>query len=226
MLAGIDGAGKSATSQRVAELMADVPLVSLSHKQIATGDRLVERTMGEVADLLWPKIDRSFVRSLPSLYRVHLHAAWYNLFVEYVLRPRLATGEVLILDSWYYKFFAHLVPFGYETAFLDVMFSHVPEPDLVVLLDPPVDAVFERRDFGPIELGIYMEYPELGRDSFVHYQGQIREVALELARRRGWSVLAVGVDESLDEVAARVEALARDTVARAQSHHHRAIRQR
>lgn len=213
VLAGIDGAGKSATSRRVAERMADVPLVHLSHKEIATGDPLVERTMREVADLLWPKIDRSFVRSLPSLYRVHLHAAWYNLFVEYVLTPKLEAGQSLVLDSWYYKFFAHLVPYGYEPDFLDVMFSHVPEPDLVVLLDPPVEAVWGRRTFGPIELGVYMEYPELGRESFIHYQRLIRDAALDLAARKGWSVLPVDPDEPLDSVAARVEALMREVLA-------------
>lgn len=213
VLGGIDGAGKSSTSLRIAQKMTDVPLVRLSHKEVAHGDPLVERTMNEVASLLWPSYDRSFVRSLPSLYRVHLHAAWYNLFVEYVLKPRLQRSENLLLDSWYYKFVAHLIPYGYDLDFLDVIFSHVPEPDLVILLDPPIEAVWGRRKFGPIEMGVYMDYRELGRESFVDYQRSIRAALLRLAERHDWLVMRVGADASLESVAARVEAEVRRVLA-------------
>jgi thymidylate kinase len=193
--------------------MQDVPVTYCSHKEISTETPLEERTMREVAAILWPSIDPTFVRSLPSRYRVHLHAAWYSLFSELVLERRVASGEILLLDSWCYKFLAHLIVYGYRKEELEVIFSHVPHPDLVGMLDVDPKDVWERtREFGPIELGLYMDYPELGRASFCHYQGLIRDVLLEMAEEHGWVVVPIGGSESVEDVAQALEARIRDAL--------------
>lgn len=211
---GFDGSGKSSASRLVAEAATDIPIIPCSHKEIGTGSERIEKTMREVASLLWPKEDLAFVRSLPSEYRVHLHASWYNLYVEFVLKPRLAAGQTILLDSWIYKFFAHLVVYGYDADYLDVIFAHVPEPDVVVLLEPPVEAVWGRREFGSVELGVYMDYPELGRDSFIHYQSLIRDALRDLGEAKGWSIVRPSAADSPDAVAAEVEARIRSYLPR------------
>ncbi len=213
VIEGIDGSGKTSTALEVSRRMTDVPLVNCSHKEVAAATPVAEGKLRELAALLWPPGDHSFVRSLPSRYRVHMHAAWYSLFSECVLKRRLLNGEVLLLDSWVYKFLAHLIVFGYDADFLDLIFSHVPRPTAVVLVDPTPAHVWRRkRQFSPIELGLYMGYEALGRDSFIDYQEQIRAELHLMADRYHWQRVTVVEGEPLESVAARAEHCLRQTL--------------
>lgn len=213
VLEGIDGSGKTTVGRAVAAAMTDVPVRYTSHKEIATISPEVERTMRDLAGILWPR-DQSAIKLVPSEARVLMHAAWFSLFSALVVEPA-QTSSTVLLDGWYHKLKARLLVDGYQRPFLDAIFSAAREPDHLIMLDPDVEAIWERgqgagRSFGPVEMGLYAGYPELGRASFVDYQSRVRAALVELARERGTDVILVRAADSVDETCAAVEAHLRD----------------
>lgn len=214
VLEGVDGSGKSTIGRAVEATMTDVPVVYTSHKEIPTHPPEVEQSMRELAAVLWPK-DQRHLAGLPSEYRVLLHAAWFSIFSECVIKPRVAAGAVMIVDGWYYKIMARLRVDGYDQHYLDVIFSRAAEPDEVILLDPPVAEVWARKEaggrgFGPVEMGLYAGYKELGRDSFIDYQSRTRDAIKAVAEERQRRLVVVRDVSSVEHTLSSVTSVIRE----------------
>jgi dTMP kinase len=207
VLVGVDGAGKTTLTETVAERLSPLGVRGLSHRTIGDdAPAYVERAMRAVARLLWPEEDTTFDHLLPPEFYVHLKATWYSLFCECVAAPVRSDGYTLLVDGWVYKFIAKMTLDDYPEARLREVFSHVPEPDLVLLVDTDVEAIWNRRsDFKPHELGLHDGFSELGRKSFLEYQGRLRNKLLEMAERDGWEVVPVPGTLSVGEAADRLQ---------------------
>jgi len=214
VIEGVDGSGKSTIARALAAAMSDVPVIYSSHKEIATGSPAVEQGMRQLADLLWPK-EQKHLASLPSEYRVLLHAAWFSIFSDCVIKPRLDAGTVFILDGWYYKMMARLRIDGYSREYLNAIFSCAAEPDEIIFLDPPVEEVWARmeaggRSFGPVEMGLYGGYEELGRESFLSYQARTRDMLKALAVERNRRLVDIKEIESIEETVSAISLAIRE----------------
>lgn len=199
VLVGVDGAGKTTLSRRLGEELEDYGGLSLSHRMIGRRQPYAERCMAGVAELLWPRDNTTFDHLLPAEFYVFLKATWYALFSDLVLQPELEEGRTVLVDGWHYKFIAKMTLDGFSEHYLRAIFSHVWKPDLVVMLDADIEGIWERRtDFRSHELGLHEGYSELGRQSFLDYQGKVREKLLEMARRRSWEVLGLEPGISID----------------------------
>ena len=217
VIEGIDGAGKSTIARRTAAAVTDVPVRYTSHKEVVSEHPGVAHAMHGLADILWPK-DQQHLAGLPSRYRVLLHAAWFSIFSECVIVPRVKSGSVLLMDGWYYKMMARLRVDGYEAGYLDTIFSGATEPDEIIFLDPPPEEVWTRmeaggRTFGPVEMGMYAGYTDLGRASFLSYQSRTRETLKLIAEERGHKLVVVPGGKTIDETVAIVSSTIRQVVA-------------
>jgi dTMP kinase len=209
-LEGIDGVGKSTVLERATARLRDLRVVGQSTKQVATKPDFAYESMTQVADLLWPKAETAFDHLFGPSYWLHLQALWYTLASRFVLRPKLEAGTRLLVDGWYYRFYAKLRMRGFESGFLDAAFGSSVEPDLVILLDRDVASLWGRKRFRPHEMGLHEGYVELGRESFLDYQGRVRSALAALAGERGWVTIGVADDEDPDRTAERVEQAVRD----------------
>jgi dTMP kinase len=199
-LEGTDGSGKSTLSKVVARALTDLAVEHCSNKVIATEPDFVNRSMTAVAQLLWPKESTLFDHLLPLHYWLHLQVTWYTLFCEFVVRPQLNAGKILIIDGWYYKFVAKLLVRGISNEYLATVFSNIQQPDAVIFLDVDVEAIWDRKnDFRPHEMGLHHRYPELGRESFLDYQTKILDALRSLATNNGWHTAHVDGTASLEQ---------------------------
>jgi thymidylate kinase len=200
---GVDGSGKSTVARLVAERLGESAVFAF-YKQIATSNVEVENAMRQLAAMLWPR-DQTHLTQLPSRYRVILHAAWASILSECVVAPALATGHNLLLDGWCYKIMARFLVDGYEREYLKTLFSHLVEPDQVIVLDPDVESVWERghqngRRFTPVEMGLYQGYAELNKDTFISYQSRSRDALLSFAQERNANVKLISGGSLADTV--------------------------
>jgi hypothetical protein len=76
----------------------------------------------------------------------------------------------------------------------------------VVLLDIDAASVWERREvYRLTEMGLHDGYENLGRESFVHYQGRVAGALSAPARPPRWTTVAVDPRAPEEVNAARVE---------------------
>ncbi len=216
VLDGIDGSGKSTISKRVAERLHDRPVVHTRYKEIATASPELETSMRQLEAILWPPT-QEHLRQLPSRYRVLLHAAWVNLVSDAVVSPRVASGETLIYDGWYYKIMARFVVDGYSEDYIKQIFYGAREPDYAIILQPDVELVWSRamqkgRRFSPVEMGLYQGHTELGKDTFISYQTRTRDVILDLARMSGANMIVLDANRSIEEITDDVERIVREVL--------------
>jgi thymidylate kinase len=201
VLEGTDGSGKSTLSQSIADSQYDLDRIEFcSNKKIPKDPTFVEKSMTNIASLLWPKENTSFDHLLPPQYWLYLQATWYSLLYEFVISPKLKEGRTLIIDGWYYKFMAKLLARGFDYDYLNMIFSHIKPPDAVILLELDIEAVWERKkDFRLHEMGLHHSYPELGKSSFIDYQSKIFDCFKLIARKNNWVTLPLEAQATLGE---------------------------
>lgn len=210
-LEGIDGAGKTTLSERVALTMADLRVNSQDTKEVAVTPSYAQRSMASVAELLRPKADEAFEHHLGPHYWLYLQALHFTLLSQFVVAGKLATRTHLVADGWYYKFYAKLRLRGFDAGFLDDVFRASIKPDLVILLDPDVRAVWERRTFAPREMGLHGNYGVLNRESFIDYQSRVRAALRDLAQNdRGWVTIRVDGSDGCERTAEQVTEIIRE----------------
>lgn len=197
-LEGIDGAGKTTLRDCVADLLGDLNVIGQDTKELAATPSFARRSMVGVADLLWPGVDTAFDHLLRPQYWLYLQALRYTLLSQFVVEPKLSAGGRLLVDGWYYKFYVKLRMRGFQAAFLDAVFGSSVEPDLVILLDPNVATVWQRRSFELHEMGLHEGYRMLNRESFIDYQLRVRAALLDLANAHGWVTIKVGAEDGLE----------------------------
>jgi thymidylate kinase len=199
-LEGIDGSGKTTLSRKIGAALEGAGATCCSNKEIVEDGSFVQDAMEKIASLLWPKEHTTFDHVLPLEYWLSLQVAWYSLLDRFVVSPRLARGDILIMDGWYHKFMAKLLLRGCRFEYLSTVFEHITRPDLVILLDVDVREVWKRKkDFRPHELGLHHHYGELGESSFVDYQSNIFAQMSFLAGELGWRRIRLDVTAPIEE---------------------------
>lgn len=209
-LEGIDGAGKTTIRNCVVDLLCDLDVVGQDGKELAAMPGFARRCMAGVANLLWPGVDTARDHLLRPQYWLYLQALRYTLLSQFVVEPKLSEEGCLLVDGWYYKFYVKLRMRGFEDEFLDAVFGSSVEPDLVILLDPDVATVWQRRSFALHEMGLHEGYPTLDRESFVHYQSRVRAALVDLANKHGWITLEVDAQDESERTAEEVARVVRN----------------
>ncbi len=120
-----------------------------------------------------------------------------------IILPALKAGLTVIADRYYYTAFARDVVRGADPAWVRKVYGFAVEPDLVVYLKMPLDALLRRIIINSGGLDFY----ESGRDigistdlyqSFKLYQSKILQEYERMIEEYGFKVL--GGDDSIDHV--------------------------
>lgn len=167
---GIDGSGKSTQ----AEL--------LTRRLVASGVNASwskEPTHGLVGRLI-----REHVLSKPDLTDPVTIALLYAADrAGHLSDVRKEGRDVLIFDRYYYSSIAYQGALGASRSFIESVNSFAPVPDMVFLLDLPVEVSLGRK-------GSTDEFEKLG------FLEKVRKIYLELAEARGFVVLDATHNES------------------------------
>jgi thymidylate kinase len=216
-LEGTDGVGKTSLARELAELDYETAVVNLPgagdvdglvfvpRRQISATSTYAATLMEHLSTMLWHSGDAP---DLSDSFWVSLQAAWFTAHSETVVGPLLAGGFDVVVDGWFYKFFAKLLLQGFTESDLAVIFKRVRTPDHVLLLQADVAAVYDRRrDFRLAELGMHASYgasSDLGRDTFIDYQTKTASNLRMLADRHGWHIASLDLEEPVYATAARL----------------------
>lgn len=202
VLEGIDGSGKTTICQNMIGSLHNLRVTYCSKKEIAKEPPFVENRMRNIAATVWPpKADVVYSHLLPPHYWIFTQAAWYSLVSKFVIASRLEQEQILMVDGWYYKFLVKLLAEGHELKYLETIFSHVLQPDLVILLDIDVSSVWERKnDFYTYEMGSHSgnNYPTLGKESFIDHQEHLSTLFKKLAQLYNWTIVPIGAYDPIE----------------------------
>ncbi|WP_194823091.1 hypothetical protein [Micromonospora sp. S-DT3-3-22] len=210
-LEGIDGAGKTTAVGPVVEALGGrgISAVVFDKKITRFGSAYVRRHAGELRALIWKHPADDPYLELGDMHWVYLQAAWYSAAAHCAVRPLLEAGQVVVTDTWTYKFLAKLAmrP-NVDLRAAAAVFDGLPQPDLVVRLDlDPVTAADRKTTFGISEAGNTEGNVALTREAFVGYQRRLAEVLDAWTLQYGWMPLDVN-GMSPQDVGAAVAELA------------------
>ena len=173
VLEGVDGCGKTTLSKKMVEIINSPDVVYCSRKTIMKNDPFIEEQMKKVASLMWTHNSGVLDHFLPKHYYIHLQAAWYSLLTSFVIKPLLQQNKTIVVDGWIYKFMARLLEQDATNDYLNTIFSHIMEPDLVLLLDVDVELIWNRKqDFKLYELGSHMGHEDPNKATFFDFQSR------------------------------------------------------
>lgn len=194
-LEGIDGAGKTtAVGHTVEELRRrGILAVVFDKKSTQFGSDYVCRHARELRALIWEHPADDPYLELGDMHWVYLQAAWYSAAAHCAIRPMLEAGQVVVTDTWTYKFLAKLAMRPtVDLARAAVVFDGLPQPDLIVRLDlDPVTAATRKGTFGISETGNHEDEITLTREAFIGYQRRLAEVLDKWTELLDWTLLDV-----------------------------------
>jgi thymidylate kinase len=192
VVAGIDGCGKSTLLSRV----HIHGLVSCSWCDLRDFETLRP---------LAPRCPTGVKQGLPSLSRAMFVGGHLVGQYEYLVRPRLAEGWNVVLDSYYYKAIAKEELYGVCHRSLRELCWELPEPDCVIFVDvdPATSYARKKGRLSPYE---YFSVPSA--HDYIDFQSRLRDKILE--RIAGVpTVYRVDGEEEPGQLLLRVEELLR-----------------
>lgn len=206
---GIDGAGKTSVTDAFVRLLRDGGREATAIRKSRPDDHpelaAALRAMGRGT---WaPEKDQQMI-DLGAVPWMLYNAAFYAAIVAAAIDPALASGEVVAVDGWLYKFALRAARVT-GRRLPDVLrhFPGVRRPDRVFLLDvPPEVAVARMSGFTRNELGNGRFAGLSDADAFVAFQTEVRASLLGIARAEAWTVL--------DAATASPEAVAKEAAGR------------
>lgn len=205
---GGDGAGKSSVAKIVhGQLMAlGEPALFIYPKRPTFDHSYVQTHMETIGKALWEQQGLAGPRNLlGDRHWVHLSSAWFEIIDQHLVRPAIARGDMVILDSWCQKLIARFRLKG--TLISDeatLAFRSLTRPQLTFMLDvTPEIAACRKTEFGFAETGNFDGFTGVTRENFILYQTLVRSNLMDMAQAEDWCVLPVDFMNS-EEVAERV----------------------
>jgi thymidylate kinase len=214
-LEGIDGAGKTTAAKTAAEMLrADGhAAIAADRASMAGVSGYVAGHMAGLRTLIWDEPPDAPYLELGDEHWVLLQAAWYSCFARCIVAPLLAAGNVVIADTWGYKFLAKLrlrPPEVMAARWAPGIFATLRRPDLVVhLRADPARAAVRKLVLSGSETGSGDGRAQPSNADFEVYQRRLDEVLERFARDDGWVSLDVSA-RSVPEIGAALADVIRD----------------
>jgi thymidylate kinase len=202
---GIDGSGKTTTSMALQRKLIERGISArwYARSSPAYANDYVRSKMDLFRTVIWPP-DVAEKNLFGNRFSILALAAWFTVMNENRLQ-HIGQDEVVIVESWFYRLIAKLTCQGESEAWLLSLFSHVRQPDLVVLLDvDPATCWRRREEFKPHEVGLWANVGGERAQSYASFQSRVRQHLLDNARERGWRVMAPGGNVTANTIASRL----------------------
>ncbi|MDE0427593.1 MAG: hypothetical protein OXN25_22290 [Candidatus Poribacteria bacterium] len=189
---GIDGSGKTTISRMVYEkLKYRIPQIQYHEKSSTDFDHpYIRDQVSKLREVLWPpNLGEQKHNVFGDYYWLFLMAAWFSI-QSVRLKSDRSQRNLILFDSWYYRFVAKFINKGFDKEWLFSIFDATDEPDLVVMLDIDPQLAWKRRSkFKNIEMGKWDGFSGDDFESYCKYQAQIRQTLLQFAKERRWFVV-------------------------------------
>ena len=200
---GIDGSGKTTISKLVCrKLKSRIPNIQYYEKSSADFNHLYIREQAlKLKEVLWPSdLGDQEHNVFGDYYWLLLMGAWFSIQSINVRSVQLQ-NDLILFDSWYYRFIAKFINKGFDKEWLFSIFGAVIEPDIVVMLDIDPQLAWKRRPkFNNIELGKWDGLIGNKFKSYCKYQTHIRKILLQFAKERSWFVIHQTEETTMDEI--------------------------
>ncbi len=191
---GIDGAGKTHISRKLAHALAESGrrAVYVDKKDLSFGERFADSRLALIKEALWPTRGEPGQDLLGTRFYLHLLAAWFAAAGRYFAQRAAQDADSLyVMDGSYFRVIAkaHLRS-GIAIEELRGFFVDAAEPDLVVLLDlEPRVAWARRSSFRETEIGRWDGFAGDPQEAFCAYQQQVRQILRTLGEQHDWVIV-------------------------------------
>ena len=188
-LEGIDGAGKTTL---VDALSLKSNLKPIAKKTVCSDNVFINEQIKKISSANYPGYNGKHDPLMSSSYWTYLQCVWFNLIYEYSVAVEINDSNHVLTDGWYYKYFAKKITDKVFTLdALEMIFSQVKAPDIVVLLDiDPSIVTTRKKDITYAEAGGHIG-KSYSLKSFVEYQTEIRSNLMILANLKNWIVVNI-----------------------------------
>lgn len=191
---GLDGAGKTTIARSVVAMLAagGAQAKLVERKDPECGPAELTRRMKLLKELIW-EYGNAPISELGDHHALYNMASWFSAIDFRKIRPLLESGVIVVVDNWYFKFLSRFtLKRTMEPSHLSACFAHLTRPDLIVYLDvEPETALARKQQLGKGETGFFDGLGPPTPESFIHYQGKVRQVMNRLAREEGWFSIEV-----------------------------------
>jgi thymidylate kinase len=189
---GIDGSGKSATATSVLAQLRNlgIPAISVDRNCTDGCPPFVAERLSILTQMLWKYPENLPIRSFGDRHLIHLLVSWFHCFDEWIIRPRIAISQVVLIDTWFHKYVARftLKPTFSARALLSY-FRDLTTPDRILFLsiDPRLAWLRKSKvrdtESDTVALNPNREY------RFVEYQTNVHRELLAFAAQSHWCKL-------------------------------------
>lgn len=191
-ITGADGSGKTT---QIARLRDRLTHADLTVSVVTVWDAFTDPAVAQVLPIAGPSDIHGYLALLGPNSRPHFLFHALHLALEQAWR----TGpRVILLDGYWYKYFAAEAAHGGDPAVLQALASSFPEPDLTFHLDVGVDEAARRKAH---HTGYESGFGR-GAGGFTAFQHRVRGHLDELARDRNWVHIHAGATP--EELTARL----------------------
>ena len=176
VLEGVDNSGKTTVAKRLAAILPHTAYLRFPCRDTHSGKLLDSYLRAAENSALDPALQH-------LLFSINRYEK-----AEYI-KKTLESGN-LVCDRYWYSGAAYSAAKGLDLDWCTAIDSKLPKPDLVILLDVPVDVAAQRKGFGD---EIHDEEEFLKR---------VQGIFLEMAKKEGFAVVNAG--QPLDSVVSDV----------------------
>lgn len=194
VVTGIDAAGKSTLLKRLTELRPDWSVGSyepdcwLPQADLPQFEWARNRHPRDVVHQLEP-----FSRASFFLHMIFCH--W-----EYWIKPRLLDGRVVVIDSFYYRFYAKEKIRGLAPDFFYQALDRLPDPHTVVFADVTPEIAARRRS----QFDVYEVDGTADVDGFHRFQKELTKGLIALCGDRCKRLCRIDAASTPERVAAEL----------------------
>jgi len=164
----------------------------IKKKDIMCTDIAIAEAQRQLSGLMWPHNDNEIGEKLPFQYWLHLQVCWYSLRTKFDISPFLAENKSIIMDGWYYSFFAKSMISGINESYLIETFKDVAIADYVVLVEiTDFEQLWRDNDEKkPSKFGVHQGYTDKTKEIFIKYHMDLQNKLLEIAKDNHWLIVA------------------------------------
>lgn len=191
---GIDGSGKTTVAHHACDIVNSETGKSacmLSKKSTDYSSDYLQDITGNFKKILWKNGVGNPVHEVTDHGWLFLHAAWYTIMANNILREKTEAYDFVFMDGWYYKIMARfLTKENFDAALVKTVFEHLPKGDVVFFLDASPEACLKRKkDYTDAELGANEHVTGDTEARFLTYQSGVYDTYRTFAEEGGWHTL-------------------------------------
>ena len=191
---GLDGAGKSTLFKTIAPMLkvrVDNKLICVDKKYPPVYSDYTDQHIAKIRSILWEYPKDAPMDELGDMHWLYLLASWFHVVDNTQIKPALAEGYSVLMESWCYKYLVrYRLKADYMHESMLTAFCSLTRPSPVVFIDIDPRIAAERKTvFGFSESGGMDGLKGSTKSDFISYQNTLRDIYLDLASQNGWLVI-------------------------------------